>query len=479
MPIDQRLVELWESSGARARGTPLAEFRTNEKDRGSNCTIGFCTAIKGPERFPLLLESLKTNIDLYHQIWWREHYKPRVHFVVLAYGEPELEAFMLEHFKEEIKEGIVTFATVDAEHFEYAPAKNTAHRIALDYLHCDVVCNLDGDNVLGKGGRKEYGTDHIPDFITFLQHTFRHYPKEVLVRPMSNKEGELGAPLMRGIGGRIAMPRETFWRVRGYDEENFRHWGGDDQDIMTRVMALFRPGHYTPVRFVPVSDPLTAGDVIAHDPDIRWKYLPPDLQPHSRSIEAISAHRWEHPEEISPQQGDTLAALLMHPHKDLYLYANPDGWKHNSVKIAHARKQGFDYKNFKLTQLPPLQSFQLEKRKTQPTQRLHPPEWEKEFVTKTLEGMPEFYKKAFLYVASRRQKFEGREPLETVLTRLLSCARFPEKMKLIMNEYTQYLSNCEQYGIDAHPEKSEAQNPSTFAQRYGKNRQGKGNQIAK
>lgn len=151
-------------------------------------------------------QTLSQNIES------NRHYKA-VEFILLDYSSNDgladwVQAQMAEH----IKAGLLLFAQAAGyKEFCMAHAKNLAHRLATG----DIVCNLDADNFSG------------PDFAGYLAAQFANDGRIIM-------RGDGG----RGTGGRIALRREDFIVLGGYDERMRYGWGYEDCDLYERACAF-------------------------------------------------------------------------------------------------------------------------------------------------------------------------------------------------------------------------------------------------
>lgn len=139
---------------------------------------------------------------------------PNLEFVILNYNSSDdMDAWFRRAMKKEMKSGLVRYArTPDPQHYNSSHSKNLAHAIATG----DVLVNVDADNFAGK------------DFAFFLNHAFQEANGPVLLRVMRSLS----------CAGRIAVRREDFFKVAGYDEKlTERHFGYDDYDFVGRLEA--------------------------------------------------------------------------------------------------------------------------------------------------------------------------------------------------------------------------------------------------
>lgn len=136
-----------------------------------------------------------------------------VEFVLLDYSSNDgLADWVKAEMAQHIKAGLVLFAQAAGyKEFCMAHAKNMAHRLASG----DIVCNLDADNFSGS------------DFAGYLA---GHFTKggQIIMRG----EGP------RGTGGRIALRRQDFVALGGYDERMTHGWGYEDCDLHERARGL-------------------------------------------------------------------------------------------------------------------------------------------------------------------------------------------------------------------------------------------------
>lgn len=160
-----------------------------------------------------------------------------IEFLVLDYNSPDgLEAWVENNLPR--LPNLVYFRERSALRWRMPHAKNMAHLLATG----EVVCNLDADNLTGKG----YA-------LKLAEHFALPSPKIVT--------HVLGG----GFGGRIAIRKEDFLALRGYDEELGWGWGCEDDDLKGRAEA---GGLTTEKLWIP-------GDwSIVHENSERIKYMP-------------------------------------------------------------------------------------------------------------------------------------------------------------------------------------------------------------
>lgn len=104
------------------------------------------------------------------------------------------------------------FFTKEPEYFFAAHAKNVAHKLATG----DILCNLDADNYLVSG------------FPEFLHQSFSNN-KEIVVLTNDRTPGTCG---------KIAVAKEFFYSVNGYDESQNEGWGWDDTNFQFRTRTF-------------------------------------------------------------------------------------------------------------------------------------------------------------------------------------------------------------------------------------------------
>ncbi|MGB4058397.1 MAG: galactosyltransferase-related protein [Alphaproteobacteria bacterium] len=140
-----------------------------------------------------------------------------VEFCVLDYNSPDgLEEWIKSdpQMVDAMEAGFLRYGkNHDVEKFHMAHAKNQAKRLATG----EVLCNIDADNFTGDG------------FANYLANVFKKND-QIVVSPSSHTIGELKG----GVGGRIAVKREYFEMLGGYDER-FKMWGNEDTDFVRRA----------------------------------------------------------------------------------------------------------------------------------------------------------------------------------------------------------------------------------------------------
>jgi hypothetical protein len=157
--------------------------------------------------------------------------------VLLDYDSGDgLREWVLSTFCKEISERRLIYAYFGpAPHFKMAHAKNLSHRISTG----DILCNLDADNFI------------VRDFSTWLRARFSEDPDIIISAKNMRPTGYIETRVLRrilghprptaGLSGRIALTRNNFTKIGGYDER-YSAWGSDDVDFQLRaIKAGIRP----------------------------------------------------------------------------------------------------------------------------------------------------------------------------------------------------------------------------------------------
>jgi hypothetical protein len=126
----------------------------------------------------------------------------------------------------ELKSGRVRFVQLIESPTPWHPtrAKNIAHRTARNAI----LCNLDADNWV------------VPGYSEWLRETFGDIEPRITFMSARSHGGGFG---------RIALLRQSFLRLGGYDER-IRSWGWDDNDLLQRGVAAGLTLIETPDRFI-------------------------------------------------------------------------------------------------------------------------------------------------------------------------------------------------------------------------------------
>lgn len=200
--------------------------------------IAFVSTCRG--RLQHLRQTLPKNI-------WDNVDYPNSIFVVLGYGDPELDDYM-HTFELAMDSGQLAYYRMDRTGpFRMAHAKNVAHRCGI-LEGADILVNIDADNFTGAG------------FATYVAQQFSQHREERIFLWSRMIQGQF----RRGISGRIAVTSNAFLLAGGYDEK-FENWGPDDKDFNIRLQRL----GYAPVEI----DPKFL-DAMSHNDKMRFKEYP-------------------------------------------------------------------------------------------------------------------------------------------------------------------------------------------------------------
>ncbi len=136
-------------------------------------------------------------------------------FFILDYGSQDgLRKYLVENFSDELKEGRLKYLRYGpVQYFSQAHSRN----LAVQHISAEYICNIDADNFSGRG------------FDFFLQEAFELVPGAVITG-LNNKLQSHGA------FGRMAVARQSFLDVGGYDE-GFTGYGFEDYDLISRLKA--------------------------------------------------------------------------------------------------------------------------------------------------------------------------------------------------------------------------------------------------
>jgi len=170
-------------------------------------TVALCTATMN--RLWQLKSALP--LTLLHCFPYRN--RCRVYVVDLGSNDGTLE-WLLNYCRWAIEIGLLRVFRADELNWHACIGKNTAHIQAKE----DILVNVDGDNLIGAGFLKDV-CQQFQDGCEVAQY-------------------ELGG----GTCGRIALRREVFLEIGGYDEDAYP-MGAQDTDLVLRVKALKRGYH--------------------------------------------------------------------------------------------------------------------------------------------------------------------------------------------------------------------------------------------
>jgi glycosyltransferase involved in cell wall biosynthesis len=183
--------------------------------------ISYCTTCK--QRLGFLQKTLPANLAA-------EEGNPDVEFVILDYDSGDgLREWLVDTYADLIRAGRIRYAYHGpAPHFWMSHAKNLAHLAATG----DVLCSVDADNLLARDFslwlREVYarGSDTVasPRRLSFWGYLRQRWI-----------DGRLGLPTPSGgLAGRIAVSRELFHRLGGYDQ-TITAWGGEDLEFLYKA----------------------------------------------------------------------------------------------------------------------------------------------------------------------------------------------------------------------------------------------------
>ena len=176
--------------------------------------VAFCTTAL---RRPTVAMALIINLSL---TW---HRRDNITWHVVDFNEDmELTETLTKVLEAAIRCGhLKLYRSSELKYWHACIAKNTAHMVVDESF--DVLCNVDGDNLLTLG---------------FVEHC--------LTMAGRMKSGEVGCTHFYGSGeagtyGRIMITRNLFHKLGGYDEE-FHPVGCQDTDLIYRVLCCKNVG---------------------------------------------------------------------------------------------------------------------------------------------------------------------------------------------------------------------------------------------
>jgi len=166
-----------------------------------NPKISYCTTCKGRlwQLSQTYLKNIQTALNEYNN----------VEFILLDYQSSDgLEEWAKNELRKYVENGVVKYVKLmDDLPWHVSKAKNMAHRVASGRI----LCNLDADNFLGDGFTKK---------ISY----------EVAAKRAIRLTGH------ESVGGRIAVYKDDFFIIGGYDEA-FAPMGYQDVDLEIRLVA--------------------------------------------------------------------------------------------------------------------------------------------------------------------------------------------------------------------------------------------------
>lgn len=145
-----------------------------------------------------------------------EKHRNLIEFVLIDFNSADgVSDWVISSFKEELATGYLKlYFTRELPFWHVSVAKNTAHL----YAGGDVLVNLDSDNYTGPNGGM------------FITTQFDKYGKALLLHQFSGDYTD-------GSCGKIALHRDYFYAIGGYDE-SFEPVGHDDLDLLNRLHIL-------------------------------------------------------------------------------------------------------------------------------------------------------------------------------------------------------------------------------------------------
>jgi len=177
--------------------------------------ISFCTTCMN--RIEFLKQTIYTNLEIIK--FFNEKYID-IHQFELSLcnydSNDGLDEYVKNNLQEYIDNKLLVYTKSDNhEYFNPGHAKNIAHR----YSNGDLLVNVDADNIL------------TFKFIEFLLGLFRN-----------NKNIITSGHVIEGDGssyGRIALTRNNFYKLGGYNE-NFKTYSYEDDDILERGVEFLK-----------------------------------------------------------------------------------------------------------------------------------------------------------------------------------------------------------------------------------------------
>ncbi|MBN8543260.1 MAG: glycosyltransferase [Alphaproteobacteria bacterium] len=240
------------------------------KERPANPKVSYCTTVRGETYEAMLKETLPKNLAL-------EQDNPNVEFIVVDYGgTPDIGQWIQSTFPDEIVSGKLQYVRFEAPHFEMAHSKNMAHRMASG----DILCNLDCDNFLAEGH-----TDWLVKTLTENPRTVVTSVTATMLESIIQKLDAARIKIQRKLdpeaepkswlGGRVAMWKEDFIKIGGYDER-YSAWCPDDVNIAMRAVETGLRPKFLPSRF--------HGETITHSHETRVENLSAEDREHSAAL---------------------------------------------------------------------------------------------------------------------------------------------------------------------------------------------------
>lgn len=170
-----------------------------------NQRISFCTVCMN--RLHHVQQTIKENII-------NNSSCENVEFVLLDYNSSDgLEDWVRHELSQYIESGLlIYYKTNQPQYFHRSHARNVAFKLASG----DILCNVDGDNLIG------------PQFATYVRNEFSATSDFFLT------VDSLQLGVSRDVCGRIAVRKSDFLGVRGFDER-MADYGWEDVDLCSRL----------------------------------------------------------------------------------------------------------------------------------------------------------------------------------------------------------------------------------------------------
>jgi hypothetical protein len=183
---------------------------TNKPRAPVKSKLSLCTAIKN--RLCHLSRTLPQNIA---------DAPPWTEFVILDYSSDDGLGDWLKPF---VSNGLVNYYRIEGQMFwKNSHAKNMSTLVA----QSEIICNLDADNYIGVG---------FPGYV---------------VSSLERYGGVLTAPpAVEGVTGRVAIHKQDFIAVGGYNEDLCYGWGCEDIDLVIRANMLGYSVNYIDLKYL-------------------------------------------------------------------------------------------------------------------------------------------------------------------------------------------------------------------------------------
>jgi len=168
--------------------------------------ISFCTVCMN--RLHHLRQTLPENIA--------DNSSEGVEFLVLDYGSSDgLSQWVKQEMSHHIDAGRLSYYRYDAaRYFDRSHSRNKLFTLASG----EIICNVDADNYLGK------------NFYKYVQSVFENNA-DIFLIPDTKKRYYY----IRDALGRIALKKQDFLAIRGYDER-MKGYGFEDDDLYARLL---------------------------------------------------------------------------------------------------------------------------------------------------------------------------------------------------------------------------------------------------